>query len=109
MKKIKAPIIDSQTCLKSFRHRLHYLHNSYICAGGEAAKDHVCDGDEGSPLVCLTQSDPVTYYQAGILAWGVDNWTNLPGRYADVAKIRSWIDTQFDAHNLDKSYYIHHP
>merc|ERR1711936_1220794 len=68
------------------------LDKSFLCAGGVDGKD-TCRGDGGSPLVCPSQSDPNTYIQAGIVAWGIGcGEDNTPGVYADVSQASCWID-----------------
>ena len=68
------------------------LHDSFMCAGGSKGKD-TCKGDGGSPLVCSRKSDPNTYDQAGIVAWGIGcGQDGTPGVYADVSKAVCWID-----------------
>merc|ERR1712186_221877 len=68
------------------------LDESFVCAGGVNGKD-TCKGDGGSPLVCPSQSDPNTYIQAGIVAWGIGcGEDNTPGVYADVSQASCWMD-----------------
>merc|ERR1711974_410434 len=68
------------------------LDKSFLCAGGVDGKD-TCRGDGGSPLVCPSQSDPNTYIQAGIVAWGIGcGEDGTPGVYADVSQAVCWID-----------------
>jgi len=83
------------------------LHESFICAGGEAGKD-TCKGDGGSPLVCPIPGHPGRYFQAGIVAWGIGCGENqIPGVYANIAQFANWIAEQLAAHNLEKSYYTY--
>jgi plasma kallikrein len=50
-------------------------------------------GDGGGPLVCPVQGRHEIYYQAGIVAWGIEcGQENVPGVYANVANFRQWID-----------------
>lgn len=48
------------------------------------------------------------YYQAGIVAWGIScGDENVPGVYASVAKLRTWIDEKMSRRQLDtKSYTL---
>ncbi len=101
------------TCFHIFKFRFR-LHQSFVCAGGEAGND-ACRGDGGSPLVCPLKGDPdrivqvgiffkkikaekremkgLFYEKAGIVAWGLGcGEEGLPGVYADVAGAACWID-----------------
>ncbi|KAF5276066.1 hypothetical protein FQA39_LY00862 [Lamprigera yunnana] len=96
LKKIQLPTVPRNKCENDLRKtRLgpkFYLHQSFICAGGETGKD-TCTGDGGSPLVCPDPANPKRYYQAGIVAWGIGcGQENIPGVYVDVASFRNWID-----------------
>ncbi|XP_066991667.1 phenoloxidase-activating factor 2 [Anabrus simplex] len=112
LKKVELPVVPRDTCINSLRQtrlgNYFELHESFICAGGEQGKD-TCKGDGGSPLVCPSPNDQLRYQQAGIVAWGIGcGENNTPGVYANVAKLRSWIDTQMNANNLGTdSYNIH--
>jgi len=96
MKEIDLPVVNNSACQDSLRQtRLggkFKLDNSFLCAGGVDGKD-TCRGDGGSPLVCPSQSDPNTYIQAGIVAWGIGcGEDGTPGVYADVSQAACWID-----------------
>lgn len=70
------------------------FHSSFLCAGGELGKD-ACNGDGGSPLMCLIDGTDDVYYQAGIVSWGIGCGNKgLPGVYTNVAAFKSWIDTK---------------
>jgi secreted trypsin-like serine protease len=51
--------------------------------------------------VCPDPKNPSRYVQAGIVAWGIGCGTTTPGVYANVAKFRSWVDTQMGRLNFD--------
>lgn len=55
LKFVKIPLVDRTTCqvqLQKTRLGSRFrLHESFVCAGGEANRDS-CDGDGGSPLIC---------------------------------------------------------
>jgi len=102
LKEIDLPVISHDQCENSLRStrlgQKFKLDNSFLCAGGIAGKD-TCKGDGGSPLVCPGKYDPNTYYQAGIVAWGIGcGETGTPGVYADVSKATCWIDQQMTCH-----------
>merc|ERR1712112_228826 len=96
LKEIDLPVVDNYQCEDRLRQtRLgekYKLHDSFLCAGGINGKD-TCKGDGGSPLVCPSKSDPSTYVQAGIVAWGIGcGEDGTPGVYASVSKAVCWID-----------------
>merc|ERR1712152_85689 len=96
MKEIDLPLVDHDTCEDKLRQtrlgKKFKLDLSFVCAGGVDGKD-TCKGDGGSPLVCPSQSDPNTYIQAGIVAWGIGcGEDGTPGVYASVSKAVCWID-----------------
>ncbi|KAB0805006.1 hypothetical protein PPYR_01976 [Photinus pyralis] len=109
LKKIDLPIVDRDNCQKRLRNtRLgaqFKLHETFICAGGELGKG-ACKGDGGSPLVCPVDDETDRFYQAGIVAWGIDcGKEDVPGAYADVAKAMDWIDDVMTRHTFDRSIY----
>ncbi|KAK4298109.1 hypothetical protein Pmani_029522 [Petrolisthes manimaculis] len=97
MKKVDLPLVPRDQCQHDLRNtrlgRFFKLHESFLCAGGEAGKD-ACEGDGGGPLVC---QDPATgnYVVTGITAWGIGcGQQNIPGVYVDVQYFRGWMDSQ---------------
>ncbi|XP_072376222.1 phenoloxidase-activating factor 2-like [Diabrotica undecimpunctata] len=109
LKKTDVPIVDREKCEENLRKtRLgpnYRMHDSFICAGGEANKD-ACKGDGGSPLVLPVGEDNATYFQAGIVAWGIGCWEEShPGVYVNVGKFRNWIDEQMKNNNFDETTY----
>ncbi|KAK4298110.1 hypothetical protein Pmani_029523 [Petrolisthes manimaculis] len=95
MKKVDLPLVPRDQCQYDLRKtrlgRFFKLHESFLCAGGEAGKD-ACEGDGGGPLVC---QDPATgnYVVTGITAWGIGcAEQNIPGVYVDVQYFREWMD-----------------
>ncbi|XP_076177067.1 phenoloxidase-activating factor 2 isoform X2 [Ptiloglossa arizonensis] len=109
LKKVELPVVPRDSCQNSLRKtrlgKYFTLHESFICAGGEAGRD-TCKGDGGSPLVCPSKTDPTRYMQAGIVAWGIGcGEDGTPGVYASMAKARDWIDEQMAFNNLDNTVY----
>merc|ERR1711937_567928 len=103
LKEIDLPVVDSYQCENRLRQtRLgskYKLHDSFMCAGGVSGKD-TCKGDGGSPLVCPSKTDPNTYVQAGIVAWGIGcGEGGTPGVYASVSKAACWIDYVMSCHH----------
>ena len=105
------PIVDSRTCeaelkkTEKLRNAVNFIDSSSICAGGEGVD--TCEGDGGSPLVCMTE-DTKKYVQLGIVAWGIG--CNVPGRpavYTNVQHHMSWINEQIKLYygEADTRYY----
>ena len=81
------PIVDRETCKKSYRG----LTDNMICAGKTGGGVDACQGDSGGPFVCSTEGK---YYLAGVVSFGRGcARRNYPGVYANVKKLRGWIDT----------------
>ncbi|XP_055857464.1 phenoloxidase-activating factor 2-like [Episyrphus balteatus] len=96
LKKIDLPVVSKAKCQNALRQTrlgpFFKLHSSLMCAGGEIGKD-TCKGDGGSPLVCPMANNSDRYYQVGIVSWGIGCGNeNVPGVYANVKALRSWID-----------------
>ncbi|XP_033235774.1 phenoloxidase-activating factor 2 [Drosophila pseudoobscura] len=109
LKKVDLPVMPKQQCQSNLREtRLgkHFiLHDSFICAGGEKDKD-TCKGDGGSPLVCPIKGEQNRFKSAGIVAWGIGcGEENIPGVYANVASLRSWIDEKLKVWQINPKYY----
>lgn len=82
LKKVELPIISNYVCQMMFRNthlgKYFRLDSSFICAGGEFGKD-ACKGDGGSPLMCKIPNTSNSYYQSGIVSWGIGcSETNIP-------------------------------
>lgn len=111
LKKVELPIVPNTKCQTMFRNTIlgkHFrLDDTFICAGAESGKDS-CKGDGGSPLVCLIPGTSSSYYQSGIVSWGIGcNESNIPGAYINVARFRDWIDKVMLRLGLEIISYIH--
>nr|XP_029713212.1 phenoloxidase-activating factor 2-like [Aedes albopictus] len=98
LKRVPLPMVQRAECQNALRttrlgNRFR-LHESFICAGGEEGID-TCTGDGGSPLVCPVEGVPNKYYQAGIVAWGINcGQTGIPGVYVRTCSYTNWIDAE---------------
>lgn len=109
LSRIELPIVPREECVEDLRRtklgKAFLLHESFVCAGGEAGVD-TCQGDGGSPLVCLTEVETERYFQVGIVAGGVGcGGYKIPGLYTNIAIFREWIDKQVKKKNFDTSTY----
>lgn len=105
LKKVQLPMVshpDCQTALRATRLKGNYrLHNSFVCAGGEAGID-TCTGDGGSPLMCPFSGSETRFYQAGIVSWGIGCGTaGVPGVYAKNSMFTEWINQELQKHRVD--------
>ncbi|XP_063614616.1 uncharacterized protein LOC134787733 [Penaeus indicus] len=93
LKEVSLPMVDHRLCQNALRQtRLgpnFSLHESMICAGGEAGSD-TCEGDGGSPLVC--QDRDGTFRLAGLVSWGIGcGQPGVPGVYTNIPLFIDWI------------------
>lgn len=104
LKKIPLPMVpraECQTALRTTRLGPRFrLHETFVCAGGEAGVD-TCTGDGGSPLVCPVEGVENKYYQAGIVAWGINcGQEGIPGVYVQASMYTKWIDDELEQINF---------
>lgn len=108
LKKIPLAVVPRDVCLPKLRKYIngfHYLHETYICAGGEYNVD-ACDGDGGAPLVCPLYGSANLYYQVGIVAWGSGcGHADLPAGYTDVITLKPWITDELNKLSINSKYY----
>jgi len=112
LKEVEIRTMDHSDCQDSLRStRLgsrFQLHDSFLCAGGEPGKD-TCQGDGGSPLMCSSFHGETgySYFQAGIVSWGIGCGGSTPGVYASVDKAVCWIDMVTSCHANSQSNHSH--
>lgn len=101
LKEVDVPVVPNDVCQALLRKtrlgKFFQLHESFMCAGGEAGKD-ACKGDGGGPLVCEFNGQ---YRIAGVVAWGIGcGVKDVPGVYVDVGEFRPWIDEEMAKRTL---------
>ncbi|XP_039432640.2 phenoloxidase-activating factor 2-like [Culex pipiens pallens] len=91
---------ECETALRSTRLGGDFdLHESFLCAGGEAGVD-TCTGDGGSPLVCPSTG---RYQLAGIVAWGIGcGRPGIAGVYVNSSMYYDWIFRTTELYGLEK-------
>ncbi|XP_072925991.1 chymotrypsinogen A-like [Hemitrygon akajei] len=79
------PLLSNAQCQEFWGNKIA---ETMICAGAAGASS--CMGDSGGPLVC---QDGGAWYLTGIVSWGSGRCsTQIPGVYARVSELRTWID-----------------
>ncbi|XP_008769018.1 serine protease 52 isoform X2 [Rattus norvegicus] len=74
---------------------LPLLTKNMLCAGTPDGGMDACQGDSGGALVCNKKRNINTWYQVGIVSWGVGcGKKNLPGVYTKVSPYLKWIRKQ---------------
>lgn len=86
---VGVPVMSDARCQEALRPQGASIHEpTMICAGGAAGDS--CYGDSGGPLIA--RDGDGTPYLIGIVSWGVVcGARGVPGVYADVATLQSWI------------------
>ncbi|XP_036594954.1 testisin-like [Trichosurus vulpecula] len=94
LQELQVPLIDQKTCSNYYKMALPKIEKNQIfddmmCAGYSEGLKDTCQGDSGGPLVCKVSG---TWYQAGIVSWGIGcGRINLPGVYTNVSIYTDWI------------------
>ncbi|KAJ8940410.1 hypothetical protein NQ318_009339 [Aromia moschata] len=109
LKKLELPLVSKDQCLSSLQQArlgpFFQLHESFICAGGEANKD-TCKGDGGSPLICPVIGNSNKFEQVGIVSWGLTcGVQNTPGVYVNVGIFNDWIDRTVESYGFSPNVY----
>ncbi|XP_075384210.1 mastin-like [Tenrec ecaudatus] len=88
LQEVQVPIVDLQTCRKSYRRIKKYVSNNMLCAGSPWMT--ACYGDSGGPLVCPKGR---IWVQVGVVSWGNPKCDKpgYPTVYTEVAFYMSWI------------------
>jgi len=97
LRKTRVPIVPHAKCevaLQAARLGPRFrLHESFLCAGGLVGRD-ACTGDGGGPLLCPLGGNAGQWIQVGVVSWGLGCGAAVPGVYADVQRLSSWIDEE---------------
>ncbi|CAH6827973.1 Prss52 [Phodopus roborovskii] len=71
---------------------LPLITKNMLCAGTQDGGKDACQGDSGGPLVCNKKTNMTTWYQLGIVSWGVGcGRKDNPGVYTKLSKYLKWI------------------
>lgn len=90
LQKVTVPLVDQETCNKSYKGNIT---NRMICAGLAAGGKDSCQGDSGGPLVIKNEDGSVNL--VGVVSWGEGcARANKYGVYSKVNEVTSWIETQ---------------
>ncbi|KAF9797961.1 hypothetical protein SFRURICE_019304, partial [Spodoptera frugiperda] len=107
LKKVELDMVPYSRCQSLLRRtRLGHnfkLHNSFVCAGGEAGKD-TCQGDGGAPLGCPVGNN--RYKLTGLVAWGIGcGQQDVPAVYTNVPLFAHWVDDKMAQWGLEATSY----
>ncbi|KAJ8703811.1 hypothetical protein PYW07_013105 [Mythimna separata] len=107
LKKVEVDMVPYTRCnmlLKRTRLGNNFkLHDSFVCAGGEAGKD-TCQGDGGAPLACPIGNN--RYKLTGLVAWGIGcGQQDVPAVYTNVPKFRDWVDEKMANWGFEATSY----
>ncbi|XP_052803564.1 complement factor B-like isoform X2 [Mya arenaria] len=113
LKQMQMPIQDTVTCSRSIGYT--YTEPDYnitFCAGGmiyngdNRAMIDTCSGDDGSPFVVSTPTNPSKYIQIGIVSYGYG--CKRMGKYGFYTKLNTnlleWIETTVKAGDEKRNY-----
>ena len=76
-------------------HQIPIDKERHLCAGQLDGSTDACQGDSGSPLVCLRHSG---YELVGIVSWGIGCGEALiPGVYTNIWKFKTWVENRITA------------
>jgi len=107
-KEVVVPLVETKECQQRLRKtrlgKFFELHSSFVCAGGKGQID-TCQGDGGSPLTCKMPGSS-SWFQAGIVSWGIGCGSESPAVYANVAKASCWIDYEVSGYYETRGSYF---
>jgi secreted trypsin-like serine protease len=86
------PIVDNETCDRSYKTVGDSIGDGMICAGFRGGGYDACQGDSGGPLTVKSANSGVTYL-IGIVSWGYGCARHLYyGVYTRVPAYFQWIE-----------------
>ncbi|XP_017775144.1 PREDICTED: transmembrane protease serine 9-like [Nicrophorus vespilloides] len=89
LRSVQVPVLDNNTCNKSF---FGMIHASHICTKSEGGKS-TCSGDSGGPLVLAEDNT-----QIGLVSFGVSFGCEIgwPAAYTRITYFLDWIEEHSD-------------
>ncbi|XP_040596620.1 serine protease 52 isoform X2 [Mesocricetus auratus] len=88
LQKVNVNLLRWEWCYNA----LPLMTKNMLCAGAQVDGKDACQGDSGGPLVCHKKENMTTWYQLGIVSWGVGcGRKNFPGVYTKLSKYLKWI------------------
>jgi len=89
--KVQVPVIDQDTCRRTFQRQRAQIGPQQLCAGAEQGRDS-CSGDSGGPLMASGEFGP-PWRLIGVVSFGVTRCgtKDVPGVYTRVSEYLDWI------------------
>ncbi|XP_050312707.1 phenoloxidase-activating factor 1-like isoform X2 [Anthonomus grandis grandis] len=90
--KLNVPIVNLNSCSRTYSSYNIQLRSSQICAGGEDGKDS-CTGDSGGPLMRRVYTPESRWVIEGVVSfgWNYCGTSGFPGVYTKVSTYLPWI------------------
>ncbi|WP_169720160.1 serine protease [Aliagarivorans taiwanensis] len=85
LQQVQIPLITVEQCREFWSGQL--ISNRMFCA--YHPERDACNGDSGGPVLF---GSPGSFQLVGLVSWGDNACIEMPGGYADVGVVRSWID-----------------
>lgn len=92
---VDVPILSNSDCEELFdtmEVEDDWTTENMLCAGYDVGGKDSCQGDSGGPLV-VDRSNTESWELAGVVSWGIDCATALPGVYTRVSRYVGWIES----------------
>uniref|UniRef100_A0A5F9CJX9 Serine protease 48 n=1 Tax=Oryctolagus cuniculus TaxID=9986 RepID=A0A5F9CJX9_RABIT len=116
LQEVELPIIHRQACERLynpvgifFPEMEPVITEDMLCAGDTRGMKDSCQGDSGGPLSCDIDG---VWIQIGVVNWGLECGSSLPGVYTNVTYYQKWINTTISraevwhSNNLNLSNFL---
>ncbi|XP_010626209.1 serine protease 48 isoform X1 [Fukomys damarensis] len=111
LQEVEIPVINQQDCERLYNPIGIFFPNlepvikkDMICAGDVQRRKDSCKGDSGGPLVCHIDG---VWIQIGLVSWGPECGTSLPGVYTNVTYYQKWITATISRAEVLDATHLH--